>query len=114
MNMQVGLKNSARKWLLLATLLGGFCVPVLAGTSPDRDRARALTVGCQGCHGNSGEGQGSLPPLRRLDQAHFIQRFQSFALDENAASVMHRIALGYTTDEIRLMAQLLATETTDR
>ena len=105
--------NYAKKWLLNATLSGAFCLPVLAGTTPDMDRARALTVGCQGCHGNSGEGQGSLPPLRTLDQAHFIQRFQSFALDENAASVMHRIALGYTTDEIRLMAQLLATGTPD-
>ncbi len=107
-------KDSAQKWLLPATLLGAFCLPVLAGTSPDMDRARALTVGCQGCHGDSGEGQGSLPPLRTLDQAQFIQRFQSFALEEHAASVMHRIALGYTADEIRLMAQLLATETTDR
>lgn len=89
-------------------ILGFYALPVLAETAPQAEKALALTFGCQGCHGASGEGQGSMPPLRTLDPQRFIQRFQAFAQDEKTASPMHRIARGYNADEVRLMAELLA------
>lgn len=93
---------------LLAVALIALCLPALAGTSPDLEKARALSVGCLGCHGERYEGQGSLPPLRTLDRQTFILRFEAYLREEQSASVMHRIARGYSPEEIRLMADFLA------
>lgn len=93
----------------VTAILGGFLWLIAPlGTPSEMEGAQALALGCQGCHGESGEGQGNLPALRTLDRTQFIQRFQAFALDDRAASVMHRIARGYSPEEIRLMADLLA------
>lgn len=91
----------------IGVLLGLLCLPVLAAPSPEMEQARALTMGCLGCHGESGEGQGTLPPLRTLDRETFIQRFQAYFNEGKTTSVMSRIARGYNTEEIRLMAKFL-------
>ena len=100
--------QTLKKWLLIATLTGLPWLAALSGSPPEMEQARALTLGCQGCHGESGEGQGSLPALRTLDRESFIERFQSFTREDQSSSVMHRIARGFTADEIRLMADLLS------
>jgi cytochrome subunit of sulfide dehydrogenase len=107
--MRTPFSQRHRKNLAVGVLMSLLCFPVLAGAPPEREKARALTVGCLGCHGASGEGQGTLPPLKTLDRETFIRRFQAYTLEDKTGSVMHRIARGYTAQEIRLMADFLTT-----
>mgnify|MGYP006291227547 CR=1 FL=1 len=68
-------------------------------------REKALAAGCKGCHGEYGEGQGSLPKLTNLNQDEFMRRMEEFRLDEHGTSVMHRIARHYDHDDVRSLAK---------
>ncbi len=90
---------------LMAGLLSVTCH---AEVSTEKAKAQSLAVGCLSCHGETGEGRGSLPPLSPLDRDTFIRRFQAFRSESKTSSVMHRIARGYSDEEIKRMAALLA------
>lgn len=105
--MAFEIMRTSKNFLILGVSIAFLCPQAFAERSSEIERGRALTVACLGCHGEQCEGQGSLPSLRTLDREAFIQRFQAYMRDDTAPSVMHRIARGYSTHEVRLMADFL-------
>lgn len=76
--------------------------------TPDR-QARAWAASCAACHGTGGQSQGGIPPIGR-DAAAVHRALLEFKNNQRpAATVMHQHAKGYTDDELRRIAAVLAT-----
>jgi cytochrome c553 len=70
--------------------------------------ARALAVGCGSCHGQDGRGQGGIPGIGGKPEAEFLRHMQEFRAGKYGATAMHRIARGYSDEELALLAQYFA------
>lgn len=85
-----------------------FLVPLLLSGTPARAQdadAVQLAGACQGCHGVSGQGANGIPAIARLrSRAEFIEMMQGFRANQRPATVMGRIARGYTDAEITALA----------
>lgn len=56
--------------------------------------------GCYGCHGPSGAGMGAVPGLAGRDAAELTALMAAFRANERPATIMGRVARGYTEAEI--------------
>lgn len=65
---------------------------------------RMLAQACAGCHGQDGAGMGAIASIRGLDQAEFIRIWEEFRTDARRATIMNRIARGYTDAEVAALA----------
>jgi sulfide dehydrogenase cytochrome subunit len=64
---------------------------------------------CAGCHGTNGASVGpASPTISGLSEDYFIETMQGFASGEIPATIMGRIAKGYTEGEIEQMAKFYA------
>lgn len=87
---------------LLLSVAGG----VLAESVPT---AAMLANTCAGCHGVKGSSLGpASPSIAGLNRDYFIQSMLAYKNDQRPATVMSRIAKGYSTEEISLMADFFA------
>lgn len=64
---------------------------------------------CSGCHPPPGRA-GAIPALRGRPAEEIAARMRAFRDGERAATVMGRIARGFTDDEIRAIAAWLAAQ----
>lgn len=72
----------------------------LVGTAPARSQPAPLVAqGCLGCHGPGGAGSGSVPGLAGRDRAELAAAMAAFRANERPATIMNRIARGYTEAE---------------
>lgn len=91
-----------RKSGLLAVMAAGVlsAAPLMA-----EDHATPLIAqGCAGCHGQAGEGQGAAPRIAGRDRTVLLQTWNAFRDDERPATIMNRIASGYTEEEAAALA----------
>lgn len=83
--------------LFIGVLLCGF------GQASSSDDAalnpQALAPACTGCHSSGG-----MPLLEGMDASGFIAAMRQFQTNQRPASVMGRIARGYTEAELAAMA----------
>lgn len=63
-----------------------------------------LAQSCAGCHGQAGEGAGTIPAIAGIDRDTFLQTWAEFREGERFATIMTRIARGYTEDEVAELA----------
>lgn len=89
-------------------ILGGFAI--IAGVSFASPPAHAadpevLAASCSGCHTSSDGLTTAMPRIRGLPEVAFMQAMQGFRTGQRAATVMDRIAKGFTEDEIRQLAE---------
>jgi cytochrome c553 len=69
---------------------------------------QAMVFTCYVCHGPQGKSVEGVPPLM-LGQKEFIQRqMADFKADRRPATIMNRIAKGYSDAEIAAIADYLA------
>jgi cytochrome c553 len=61
-------------------------------------------AGCSGCHANSRSVDTTVPRLIGRNAADIVTAMQSFKSGQLAATVMGRIAKGFTEDEIKAIA----------
>lgn len=61
-------------------------------------------VTCAGCHGTDGVSAGAAPSLKGVDAAYLTSAMMDFKTDKRPASIMNRIAKGYTDDQIKAVA----------
>jgi sulfide dehydrogenase cytochrome subunit len=101
----------------LAALIGSIFVvsatQAMAGAS-----AKAMADTCAGCHGTNGQSMGpATPNLAGMSEGYFIESMQGFkALPKDAthaegarpATIMNRIAKGYSDEQIEAMATYFA------
>lgn len=64
------------------------------------------SLGCNGCHGYNGVSSGeSIPSISGLEKRYFMRSMLEFKKGERSATVMDRIAKGYTVSDIRKIAE---------
>lgn len=85
-------------WLLVTALLGG------AALANQDMGAAVLANSCAACHGPAGRSPGSIPTIAGKDSAYIRNSLRAFRDGELEATVMDRIARGYTDQEIDLIA----------
>jgi sulfide dehydrogenase cytochrome subunit len=89
----------ASAWLLAAQTF------VLADTGKP---APLIAQSCAGCHGQNGAGQGQTPPIAGVPKESFIQTWTAFRANERPATIMNRIARGYSDQEVAALADYFA------
>ncbi len=67
-----------------------------------------IAQGCAGCHGQNGAGQGATPPIAGTSRDEFIKIWAAFRANERPATIMNRIARGYTDAEVAALADHFA------
>ena len=70
----------------------------------------AGATSCSGCHPASAKAETPVPPIRGRDAAEIITAMQQFRSGERPATVMGRIAKGFTDNEIQAIGAWLASE----
>ncbi|MFN7635063.1 MAG: c-type cytochrome [Acetobacteraceae bacterium] len=89
----------------LAVLLAGLAAPAWAQS----DQGTRLAGGCQGCHGAAGAGAAGIPAIQgTMSRSEFTAAMQDFRADRRQATVMGRIARGYTDAEFAALAAIYA------
>lgn len=92
----------------LAALIGSVFV---AGTTQVLAEPTALMMAntCAGCHGTAGQSAGPASPnIAGLSASYFIDTMTAFKEDARAATIMGRIAKGYSAAQIESMAEYFA------
>jgi len=88
--------------MLVAGLLA--VSPSIAQSSAETP-AVLLAGACQGCHGVSGAGGGPIPAIARTQpKSVFLETMLAFKANSREATVMGRIARGYTDAELNALA----------
>jgi cytochrome subunit of sulfide dehydrogenase len=70
----------------------------------------AGAASCSGCHPASSRITSPVPRLVGLDRAAIVRAMQDFRSGQRAATVMDRLAKGFTDDEIQAIAAWYATQ----
>lgn len=84
-------------------LAGGLVVSATASAAGPS--AAMLANTCAGCHGTNGSSVGpASPTIAGITEDYFIESMEAFQTGERGATIMDRIAKGYTADEIKAMA----------
>ena len=66
-----------------------------------------LAASCFSCHGPGGESPGAIPPLAGLDAERLRQSLDDFRAGSAEATVMTRIAKGFTPAELATIIEYL-------
>lgn len=91
-----------RRIALALLLLAPTGAPALAQQPPAP--APLIAQGCAGCHGQAGVGAGGTPAIAGTDRAAFLATWAAFRANERPATIMNRIARGYTDAEVAALA----------
>lgn len=74
-------------------------------------RASLLTQPCFACHGPNGISTGlPIPSLNGLSEELLIANLLAFKKGERPATLMTRIAKGYSDEDLKLIANFIATQ----
>ncbi len=98
-----------KRKLIQAALFSGL---LAAGTAQAAGpTGQALSFTCAGCHGFNGVSAGpASPSLAGLPKEFFIDAMVGYQDGTRPATVMDRIAKGYSEEEIKLMAEFFAAQ----
>jgi cytochrome subunit of sulfide dehydrogenase len=91
----------------LAAAIGAISIAAASVASAEPP---AGAVSCSGCHPTSTRVSSPVPRLNGLDQAAIIKAMQDFRSGARSATVMDRIAKGFTDQEIQAIAAWLAAQ----
>jgi len=67
-----------KRTLLSISIAALFAVAATAHAAGDAAAGKAMAASCAGCHGSSGEGKGSNPPLAGKPEAALAQAMQDY------------------------------------
>ena len=85
-------------------------VPLLpAAAAAQAPSAAVLAAQCAACHGPGGISPGAIPSINGLEASVIAMKLRGFRAVGGEATVMGRIARGYSDAEIDLIAQYIAT-----
>jgi cytochrome c553 len=88
---------------LIAALVMTSIGPALAASAPPPGAAS-----CSGCHAVHGAASSTIPHIHGRDAAEIMEAMTAFHNGTRPATVMTRIAKGFSDDELRLIAAWLA------
>jgi sulfide dehydrogenase cytochrome subunit len=70
----------------------------------------ALSLNCSTCHGLDGKGATAVVPLKGMPAEAMVASLKQFKAGERPATIMNRIAKGFSDEEIQAIAQYLASQ----
>jgi cytochrome subunit of sulfide dehydrogenase len=74
--------------------------------------ASMLANACAACHGTNGSSQGpATPSIAGISPDYFIDAMEAFKEDDRPATVMNRIAKGYSEEQIETMSKFFSSQT---
>ena len=94
-------------WLSLLFMSGSIFIGALPTVlqAAETPTASMLSNTCAGCHGTNGSSVGpASPTIAGISNDYFIETMQAYKKGTRPATIMTRIAKGYTDKEIELMA----------
>ena len=92
----------------LAALIGSVFLAGTAQVLADPS-AKMMADTCAGCHGTNGQSAGPASPnLAGISESYFNDSMKGFKEDTRPATIMNRIAKGYTDAQIESMAAYFA------
>jgi sulfide dehydrogenase cytochrome subunit len=99
--------------LLYGLLLSGILLTISTHiTAADTPTASMLANTCAGCHGTNGSSVGpASPTIAGISKTYFIDTMLAYKKGERPATIMTRIAKGYSDEEIKLMADFFSKQT---
>jgi len=89
--------------------MAGLLVTSAHGETLELSRGAMLSNSCAGCHGTDGNSPGSIPSIGGKSSEFIQTALQEYSGGKRTGTVMNRHALGYTDEEIRLIAEFFAT-----
>jgi cytochrome c553 len=92
------------RWVLAAAI---GCVSIVAAAAAEPPAGAAA---CSGCHPASARVTSPVPRLAGLDQVRIVRAMGEFRSGKRAATVMDRIAKGFTDNEIQAIATWYASQ----
>ena len=94
-------------------VLAGLAFGLMAGggLAADAGAGARLANACTSCHGVEGRSVGAAPSLAGQAEADLIAKFKAFRDGTAPATIMNRIARGYTDDEIAALAAYFSSVT---
>ncbi|MCR0982771.1 c-type cytochrome [Roseomonas populi] len=81
---------------------------ILLSTAAAAQPVSGVAESCVACHGPRGAGSGSVPPLAGRDASELAAAMAAFRANERPATIMNRIARGYTEAETAAVAAYFA------
>lgn len=99
----------ATRTIVTSVLVGG--VMLSASAFAAGPSAEALAGTCAACHGPNGASVGITPSLAGMTPDYFIESMQAFKSGDRKATVMDRVAKGYSDEEIKAMSGYFAQQT---
>lgn len=66
--------------------------------------AQVLASSCSGCHTTDDKLTTAIPKIRGLPESAFLEAMRAFRAGQRPATVMDRIAKGFTDEEIKQLA----------
>lgn len=91
-----------RNHALIALAVGLIAAAPAAAQSAN---PQLLTISCAGCHGTGGHSAGAIPSIYGRSAASIAETLRAFREGRQPATVMTRIAKGYTDEEIDTVAR---------
>jgi len=70
----------------------------------------ALSLNCSTCHGLDGKGATAVAPLKGMPASAIVQSMKQFKAGDRPATIMNRIAKGFSDEEIQAVADYLASQ----
>lgn len=94
----------------MVALAGVLAIGMLSETAhADMASAEALAAPCAGCHGPDGSSLGpAIPAIAGITQDYFMVSMKEYVSGKRPATVMDRIAKGYTEEEFKVLAAYFA------
>lgn len=110
--MDRGVRQASRQRFLRAVALLGAGLVWLGAPEvrAQTSTGAVLAAPCAACHGAGGASPGAIPAIDKLDAAAMAALLRQFRNAGSEATVMNRIARGYTDAEIDALAQHFATQ----
>lgn len=109
------MKASPRKFIgsmiLAAAALGAVTPEAAAQPSPQptsERQVRSWAASCAACHNTDGRSVGGFPALAGRNADDTYQALMAFQSGKRPATVMHQYTRGYTSDELRRIADWFA------
>ena len=97
--------------LIGSSLVGAELFPVSAFAA---DKGMVLALSCASCHGTNGASPGSIPRIQGRSAEYIEKAMLQFKAGERSATVMNRIAKGYTDKEIKLLSAYLGNQSASK
>jgi len=88
----------------LYTIILGISVLAIAPAFAQNADVTILAATCSGCHGASADGSGGIPGLKGQQERYLADQLKAFKAGSRPATVMNRLAKGYTDEEIAGLA----------